>query len=183
MKCLDLPIFASLLLIFLVACGPAAPSEREARTWFEADTARIQTFDDGVRAHIAGQGLIVEIAEDDEFIHEKGALMRRARATFREIGLPDFTRQAGALRAEVRLLDGGADAGPFAEGGVPPVVREAGTVDAADGFEVAGRKVGWGVYGVEDSDGVLSKQRGYEVYWEAEVEGRRAGFRLFMPAP
>ncbi|MBW2464272.1 MAG: hypothetical protein JRH11_21665 [Deltaproteobacteria bacterium] len=173
---------ALLIAYFLFACGPTAPTERDARAWFEADQQQIQAFDDGVRAHIEAEGLLVTVTDEEPNALERRTSVRRSRATFREVGLPDYTRQAGALRSEIRLLDGEDDTGTLANAGSSAPVRESGVTPAEDGATLSGRQLGWGVYGIENSEGVLEKKRAYEVRWEVEMQGRRLGFRLFMDA-
>ncbi len=173
---------ALLIAYCLFGCGPTAPTERDARAWFEADQDQIQAFDDGVRAHILAEGLLVTVTDQEPNALERRTAVRRSRATFREIGFPDYTRQVGALRSEIRLLDGEDDTGTLANAGSSAPVRESGVTRAEDGVEVSGRQLGWGVYGIENSEGELQKKRVYEVRWEVEMQERRLGFRLFMAA-
>jgi hypothetical protein len=168
----------------LLGCGPSVPEAQEARAWFEADSAAIGRFDDAVRRHVESEGLLTTAAADDPNRMSIEAGRERARAGFRESFLPQMTRNAGALGAQVRLLDGPNDTGILGASGTPEPVQTSNNVDARmDGVEVDHKKLGWGVYGIDDADGNARDQRGYEVYWEAGVAGRMLSFRVFMPEP
>jgi hypothetical protein len=176
-----LPLLALLAGLLVCGCGPSVPDGAEARSWFDADLAKIESFDERVRQHIGVESIVTPIAEDDPAFLERGALRERSRARFRETGLPSLARELGALGAQVRTLDGENDTGVLAGAGTPAPPRKEGSVAAEDGEEIDGRKLGWGVYTVDADGGGTREVRGYEVYWEATVEGRTLGFRVYMP--
>jgi hypothetical protein len=175
-----LSVSGAIALLFLVAsCGPGVPAESEARAWLETDSAKINAIDAEARRYIVSERLL-GVAEDGNPMRMEIEMSReRARATFREVGLPRITQEAGALGLQLRLLDGTEDTGTLAGAGTPDPVRKDGNVAAADGAEVDGRKLGWGVYGIDGDDGVR-EVRGYEVSWEVAIEGRTLGFQAFM---
>jgi len=179
-----LPATALLGLVFLgLACGPSVPTEQEARAWLEADGAEIRALDGSARRYIAEEGLLLTFQEDDPNRLTKIAGRERARAGFRETAFPDMARGIDVLGADLRLIDGPEDVGNLGRSGSPTPVQGSANTRAEDGVEIDGRKLGWGVYGVDVEGGGTRDVRGYEVYWEAGVQGRMVSFRLFMPAP
>ncbi len=174
-----LPLF--LLAASLSACGPSVPDRGEARAWFEADAAKIRSFDERTRRHIGVEALLSQIEQDDPSFLERATLRERARATFRETGLPALEQEAGALGVEIRLLDGSTDTGILAGAGASAPARKDGSVLPEDGEEIDEFHLGWGVYTVDTDEGGTREVPGYEVYWEKVVEGRNLSFRLYMP--
>ncbi len=172
---------AGVMALSGAGCGPSVPEAAEARSWFEADEAKIREFDRDVRRYVGVESLVTPIADDNPNFLELGARRERARAGFRETALPEMTRSLGALGAQVRLLGDGDDSGILGGAGTPTPGMKDGSVAAEAGEEIDGRKLGWGVYTVDGEDGGSREVRGYEVYWEAAVEERPIGFRVYMP--
>jgi hypothetical protein len=176
------PIAVALALLASFGCGPSTPTADQARAWAEADRARVEALATRVLGAVESHHLLARVRENDPRFFELEAQREHDRALFRQTVFTGLVRETGVLGARVRLLGDPRDAAVLGEAGTPePALRDG--VRAADGADFDGKKLGYGVYGVDAEDGGVVDRPGYELEWETTLEGRNLRFTLFLPAP
>ncbi len=173
---------ALVLFVALLGCGPSKPTAEQARAWAAADRERVDALASRVLAAVEGGHLLERVAENDPRFFELETQREHDRALFRETRFPTLVRDARLLGARLRLLGDPRDTAVLGESGTPDPTLRVG-VRAKSGVELDGKKLGYGVYGIDGEDGSVVDRAGYELEWETTLDGRNLRFTLFLPAP
>lgn len=164
-------------------CDPEAPTRAQAEGWARADVGRVDAFAARVLARIEADQLLVNVPENDPRYFERATEREHARSLFRTMTFPSLVREAGfgegrLLGARVRLLAAPDDEEVLGEAGTPDPPLRAG-VRAADGAELDGKKLGYGVYGI-NRDGGVKDEVGFELEWTSAIAGRNVKLTFFL---